>query len=122
MISEQDAERFADEWIKAWNDHDIDAIMDHYDDDVEYYSPIITLITGDASGMLRGTAAVRDYLAAGLERNPSLHFKLLRVFRGIGSVTLYYISVGHRLAAEVFELTPGGRATRVLCHYDELSS
>lgn len=32
MISEQDAERFADEWIRAWNDPDIDAIMARYDE------------------------------------------------------------------------------------------
>ena len=34
------AEAFAAHWIEAWNSHDIDAILSHYVDDVEFLSPL----------------------------------------------------------------------------------
>jgi ketosteroid isomerase-like protein len=39
MISPDDAQTFAREWVKAWNDHDLEAILAHYADDVVFHSP-----------------------------------------------------------------------------------
>ncbi len=30
---------FAQEWLNAWNSHDLEAIMAHYAEDVIFYSP-----------------------------------------------------------------------------------
>jgi ketosteroid isomerase-like protein len=35
------AERFAKEWVAAWNAHDLDRVLSHYEDDFEMPSPII---------------------------------------------------------------------------------
>lgn len=40
-ITKQFAKQFADEWITAWNNGDIEAIMRHYADDVIFSSPFI---------------------------------------------------------------------------------
>jgi ketosteroid isomerase-like protein len=48
------AERFAKEWVAAWNSHDLDRILAHYDDDFEMSSPIITTFVGEPSGRLKG--------------------------------------------------------------------
>ena len=32
MIAEEKARCFANKWINSWNSHDIDSIMDHYDE------------------------------------------------------------------------------------------
>lgn len=121
MISRERAERFAETWIDSWNRHDIDAILSHYDDDIEWSSPFVAQVVGDACGTIRGKAAVRTYLERGLGRYPDLDFELFKVFSGVGSITIYYRSVNNLLAAEVFELGPSGLALRVLCHYAEPS-
>ena len=42
MIDQAWAERFADEWIAAWNSYDLNAILSHYAEDVVFHSPPIT--------------------------------------------------------------------------------
>jgi ketosteroid isomerase-like protein len=112
------AERFAKEWVAAWNAHDLDRVLSHYEDDFEMSSPIISSLAGEASGTLRGKPAVRAYWAKALELIPSLRFELLTVLTGVNSVTVYY--KGHRgLAAEVFHLSGSGKVSKAFAHYAE---
>ena len=117
MLSEEDANRLGEEWIEAWNKHDLDAILSHYSDDVEFVSPFVVRVLGEPSGTVRGSEALRDYVSRGLLRFPDLHFDLGRALPGINSVTLYYKSVNDLQAAEVMELNEEGKIRRVLCHY-----
>jgi ketosteroid isomerase-like protein len=39
MLTEREAREFAHRWIRAWNSHDLDAIMSHYELDVVLVSP-----------------------------------------------------------------------------------
>lgn len=38
MIDTVFAERFAHEWVEAWNSHDLEAVLSHYSDDLEMSS------------------------------------------------------------------------------------
>ena len=38
-VTRDDAECFAADWLAAWNAHDLDAIIEHYDEDVVFSSP-----------------------------------------------------------------------------------
>ena len=76
VITPEFAQRFADEWIAAWNAHDLERILAHYEDDFEMSSPVIVAIGGEPSGRLRGKAAVGAYWSAALKRMPDLHFEL----------------------------------------------
>ncbi|MCI0348298.1 MAG: nuclear transport factor 2 family protein [Acidobacteriales bacterium] len=89
MIEKGFAERFASDWVAAWNSHDLDRILAHYKDDFEMSSPLIALV-GQASGRLRGKAAVGAYWAKALQRIQNLHFELVTALAGVDSVTLYY--------------------------------
>lgn len=117
MITEQQAKTFATHWIEAWNAHDLDAILSHYAEDVEYFSVFLTQLSDHATGSLTGKEAVRHYLAKGLAAYPDLHFELLQTFRGVHSIVLQYTSVNNLIAAEVFELNDAGLVQRVQCHY-----
>ena len=46
MIDADKAQAFAREWVKAWNDHDLEAILSHYAEDVVFHSPRIRMVTG----------------------------------------------------------------------------
>ena len=87
------AQRFADEWIAAWNAHDLPRILSHYADDFEMRSPLIVERMGVASGALQGKQTVATYWAKGLAASLPLRFELIEVFRGIDSIAIVYRSV-----------------------------
>ena len=117
MISSEDAAGFADQWYEAWNSHDLDAILSHYADDVEFSSPFVVAVNDDPTGTLHGKDELRAYFARALERFPDLRFEPLDVLVGVDSVTLSYVSVESRRAAEVMTLDPDRRVLRVQAHY-----
>jgi ketosteroid isomerase-like protein len=117
MISEEQAASFAEEWYAAWNAHDLDEILAHYAEDVEFTSPFVVALNNEPSGVLRGKEELRAYIARGLERFADLHFEPLDLLVGVDSVTLTYVSVESRIAAEVMTLDPQGLVVRVQAHY-----
>lgn len=116
-IAPEEAQAFAREWVDAWNSHDVARILGHYAEDIEFTSPFVAAIVGEASGTLRGKAALAEYFSKGLPRYPDLHFRLRAVLAGVRSVTVCYESVNNLDAAEVMELDGQGRVVRAQCHY-----
>lgn len=117
MITEEMAQAFAAAWINAWNSHNLERILEHYENDVEFYSPLIRLLNFNNEGVIKNKADLKKYFETGLKTYPDLHFKLHHYFAGVHSIVIYYTSVNERLCAEVFELSESGKAKRVLCNY-----
>jgi hypothetical protein len=117
MITAEHASRFADEWIAAWNAHDLPRVLEHYEDDFEMASPRIVEIAGEPSGVLRGKASVGAYWTKALGLNPQLRFELLGVFVGARSIAVHYRNQSGKHAVEVFELGSNGRVSRAAAHY-----
>lgn len=111
------AQQFAQEWIDAWNSHDLERILAHYSDDFEMNSPVIVQIAGEASGRLTGKQAVGDYWRTALGLIPDLHFELIAILVGINSVVIHYRGAKGRLAAEVFHFGLDGKVVRAYAHY-----
>jgi ketosteroid isomerase-like protein len=111
------AERFAADWIEAWNAHDLGRILSHYTDDFEMFSPVIIQVAGEPSGRLCGKASVGAYWTKALQLIPDLHFELISVLVGVGSVTIYYKGAGGRPAAEVLFFDPIQKVSRAVAHY-----
>lgn len=120
MLSLEEANRFAQEWISAWNGHDLERILDHYADQIVFCSPFVVKLTGNPAGRLTGKDQLRGYFGRALAEYPDLHFTLHTVLCGVESLTLYYTSVNGLLAAETMLLDEGGRVTRVCAHYDRV--
>ena len=76
MLSEEGARELASHWVQAWNSHDLDAIMAHYDDNVVLVSPVAARILDDLSGMVSGKPALRSYFKRALDVYPNLTFEL----------------------------------------------
>ena len=123
VLSEPEADAFVAEWMEAWNDHDLDRILGHYADDVEYYSPFIAQLAEPggpgADGRLVGKAAVGAYFSDALGRYPDLHFEPpVHVAVGSGSVCFVYTSIKSLTALETLVFAPGTRTVgRAHCHY-----
>jgi len=117
MLTQPQADKLADAWLQAWNSRDLARIMEHYADAIEFRSPFIVKLMDIADGSLHGKPALAAYFAQGLAKFPELHFTLLQVLPGVGSVTLLYRSVNDLLAAEVMEIDAAGKICRVMAHY-----
>ena len=116
MIDRRFAERFAAEWIAAWNSHDVDRVLSHYADDFEMSSPYIAQVAGESSGKLKGKKTVGAYWTSALKGIPHLHFELVSTLLGASSITLYY--KGHRgMVAEVFIFGPDEKVAAAFAHY-----
>jgi hypothetical protein len=111
------ASHFAENWIAAWNSHDLDRILSHYADDFEMSSPVIRTIANEPSGTLKGLRAVGEYWQKALTLIPNLHFELLGVYTGANSVILHYN--GHRgFSAEFFLFGHDGKVISASAHYE----
>jgi len=112
-----EAWKFADQWLSAWNAHDLDAILSHYDDDVELTAPAAARLLGLADGKIIGKSNLRAYFGRGLEAFPQLHFELQEVLCGINSVVLYYANQLGSHTAEFMEFSKLGKVIRVVANY-----
>jgi predicted ester cyclase len=104
-------------WVAAWNAHDLDLIMTHYEDAVELTSPVAAQLLGSSDGKVVGKPNVRAYFQRGLEAYPELHFHLEDVLWGINSVVLYYTNQKRTHTAEFMELSAYGKVIRVVANY-----
>jgi hypothetical protein len=117
MFSESEARQFADEWVRAWNSHDLEAILSHYAPDVVLTSPVAARLLNDSSGRVVGLPALRAYFQRGLEAYPDLTFELLDVMSGLSSVVLYYKNQVGKRTGEFMELDADGTVVRVVANY-----
>jgi ketosteroid isomerase-like protein len=106
------AQRFAEEWDAAWIEHDLDAILDHYADDVEMVFAARLHAGWPRRRPTRGKDALRAYFAAGLESHPALHFEPIELCVGVDRLVLHYRGARGDLAAEVVFLDAEGKVTR----------
>ena len=117
VTTESEAKGFARQWVAAWNSHDLDAIMSHYDAAVVLISPVAAKILDDPSGTVEGNAALRNYFERGLELYPNLHFELLDVMWGLFSIVVCYKNQKGTRTAEFMEFGKNGKIIRVVANY-----
>jgi ketosteroid isomerase-like protein len=118
VLSEAEARKIADDWTRAWNSHDLEAIMSHYAPEVVLISPTAAKLLGDSSGTIRGKQAVRSYFERGLQAFPNLTFELVDVMWGISSVVLYYLNQKGTKTGEFMELDANQKVSRVVANYN----
>jgi predicted ester cyclase len=116
-MTKDEAWDLAKHWVAAWNAHDLDLIMTHYDDAIELTSPVAAQLLGTPEGKVVGKASLRAYFQRGLQAYPDLHFRLEDVLWGVSSVVLYYVNHRGTHAGEFMELSPAGKVTRVVANY-----
>jgi len=117
-VTKEEAWKLANEWVAAWNAHDLDLIMAHYEDEVELTSPVAARLLGKPDGKVIGQANLRAYFQRGLEAFPELQFRLEDVLWGLNSVVLYYANQKGTRTAEFMELSAAGKVARVVANYN----
>lgn len=100
MSSISDPQVFAEEWIAAWNDHDLGRILLHYAPDAVVTTPVAAVRVPESGGVVRGHEALRAYWGPALEAMPDLHFDLVEAMPTVAGVTILYRNHRAQLVAE----------------------
>ena len=116
-LTKDEAWSLANHWVAAWNAHDLDLIMTHYEDAIELISPVAARLLGTSDGKVAGKPNLRAYFQRGLEAYPELHFRLEDVLWGINSIVLYYTNQKGTRTGEFMELSASGKVVRVVANY-----
>jgi predicted ester cyclase len=117
QMNRDEAWTFANQWIAAWNAHNLELILSHYEETVELTSPVAAQLLGKPGGQVSGKANLRAYFQRGLQAYPDLHFQLENVFWGVNSVVLCYANQKGTRTAEFMELSSTGKVARVIANY-----
>jgi ketosteroid isomerase-like protein len=117
-VTSDDALRFADDWIRAWNERDLEAVLSHYADNVFFTSPLAQRFVPDSGGTVHGKDALRAYWTVALAGHPDLHFTLANVYLGVDTLVIHYRNQAGGLVSEVMTFSDGlvtvGHATQAL--------
>ncbi|MCZ0729838.1 nuclear transport factor 2 family protein [Mycolicibacterium iranicum] len=103
-----DAEQFAHEWVRAWNDHDVEAVLAHFDDAVLFTSPVALKLLPSTGGVVQGKDALREYWTRALAGVPDLTFAVEGVFGGIDTVVIAYRNQNGGVVSEVLRFNDEG--------------
>jgi ketosteroid isomerase-like protein len=110
-------QEIVNDWLEAWNSHDLDRIMQHYADDVEFTAQTVVARWGKADGKLKGKAELRGHFSKGLALVPNIHFTLEEILLAPnGYAVLYRRENGNRVLDAV-ELDDAGLAVRITAYY-----
>ena len=117
MIELTKAREIAEDWISAWNERDIEKILCHYTDELEFVSPLVVSRLGREDGTIRTKRELRDYFLQGIGPGSELYFELLDVLAGVSSITLCYRNHRNQMVAETMFLNDEGMVTKVFVHH-----
>jgi len=114
------ARAFAQDWADAWNSHNLERILAHYDEDVVLISPVALNLLKNGTGIVQGKTALRNYFQLGLKAYPDLRFELTDVLWGVETIVAYYgNNVRDGKTAEVMQFNPAGKVVRVFANYNK---
>ena len=110
------AATFAHEWVQAWNRRDVESLLSHYSEDVEFRSNLVARLVGEASGTVRGKHNLREYFQKALAAFPGdPGIELRGVYQGLGSIVVLFELRGRR-GAEFMEFDSDDAVCRASAH------
>jgi ketosteroid isomerase-like protein len=110
-------EQIATQWLSAFNDHDLERLLDLYDDDAVHYSPKLKIRQPETNGFVKGKDALRAWWKDAFERLPELYYKVTTLTANDDRIFMEYTrqvpGEEDMLVAEVLEIKEKIVASRV---------
>jgi ketosteroid isomerase-like protein len=110
-------EQIATEWLAAFNDHDLERLLDLYDNEAVHYSPKLKIRQPETNGFVKGKDALRAWWKDAFERLPELHYKVTTLTANDDRIFMEYTrqvpNEEDMLVAEVLEIKEKIIASRV---------
>ena len=104
-------------WIAAWNARDLDAIMEHYAEDVVFRAASVVTRWGRSDGRLHGKAELRRHFERALEAAPNLRFDFEAVLGGPAGYAILFERDGYHVV-DTLVLDAAGRAIEACVYQD----
>jgi len=86
-----DLKIIARSWFAAFNSHDLEALLELYDENAEHYSPKLKVHQPSTNGLIRGKNALREWWSDAFRRLPDLHYELISLTAEEDRVFMEYI-------------------------------
>jgi hypothetical protein len=99
-----DAVAFSEQWVGAWNAHDVEAVLKHFHEDVVFTSPVAAKLLPQTAGVVHGKPALRHYWTQALQRIPDLRFVVEGVYQGVDTIVIAYRNQDDNLVCEVLRI------------------
>jgi hypothetical protein len=110
-------EQIVTQWLSAFNDHDLERLLDLYDDDAVHYSPKLKIRQPETNGFVKGKDALRAWWKDAFERLPELYYKVTTLTANDDRIFMEYTrqvpGEEDMLVAEVLEIKEKIAASRV---------
>lgn len=87
----QNLDSIAFKWFDAFNEHNLEKLLNLYDDKAEHYSPKLKIKHPDSNGLISGKEALRVWWKEAFERLPSLHYDVKSLTSNEYRVFMEYI-------------------------------
>jgi len=101
----------AHDWILAFNEHNLQNLLDLYANDAEHFSPKLKIRQPESNGFINGKEAMKAWWADAFERLPSLQYDLINLIADEKQVFMEYIrkvdGEAEMRVAEVLEIVDG---------------
>jgi len=117
-MSQQTPIDIATRWLLAFNNHDLESLLELYHQDAEHYSPKLKQRMPETNGMVKGKEALRSWWSDAFKRLPGLTYRAKSLTANNDRVFMEYAREvpGEEtfMVAEVLEIKDGLiRASRV---------
>jgi hypothetical protein len=99
-----DAVAFSEQWVGAWNAHDVEVVLKHFHEDVVFTSPVAAKLLPQTAGVVHGKPALRHYWTQALQRIPDLRFVVEGVYQGVDTIVIAYRNQDDNLVCEVLRI------------------
>jgi hypothetical protein len=74
-----DLESIAKQWFDAFNKHNLEQLLQLYDDQAQHYSPKLKIRHPETNGLIKGKNALREWWRDAFQRLPTLNYELIRL-------------------------------------------
>lgn len=110
-MSAENVQNIAFKWISAFNSHNLEQLLDLYDDEAQHYSPRLKLINPDSQGKLIGKDNLRLWWQESFSKLPTLQYKPVNFTANVDRIFIEYIrsvaGENDALIAEVLSVKNG---------------
>lgn len=75
-MNPEELKNIANLWFKAFNEHDLENLLDLYDDNAEHFSPKLKIREPQTNGLIQGKEQLRKWWKDCFERLPTLQYQV----------------------------------------------
>ena len=101
----------ANNWLKAFNEHDLEKLLSLYDDNAEHFSPKLKLRKPETNGIIKGKSEMRKWWKDAFDRLPDLSYHEKTITANNERVFMEYTRIvsgeESMVVAEVLEIKNG---------------